>query len=152
MSSNVFTYGSLAIPQVMELVTQSEFQHEVSTLLGYERFLLRERTYPGIIENRGERTIGRVYFAVSDEALRRLDYFEDDCYTGEIVEPILDNGSTLQAFAYVVPSDQRRLLTNKPWDEKSFVAEKLDSYLLQAQRWMKDYSADSSTNAHENRR
>ena len=120
MKFNVFTYGSLAIPEVMEVVVDCELEHTEARLHGYERFILRDRPYPAIVHTGENSTDGRLYFDLTQKFLHRLDYFEDDYYSCESVLVETSDNRNLEAVAYVLPGAQRDLLGPEPWDEVQF--------------------------------
>ena len=136
---HVFTYGSLVVPEVMEAVTGRQFQYAESLLPEFERFVLKGQSYPGIIHTGHGSTVGRVYFDIDDESLERLDHFEDDYYVRQIVDVETLDHPELKAFTYVIPLDQRDLLSDDPWDESRFVAESLEAFLAWTRRSMKEY-------------
>jgi len=78
---NVYTYGSLMFPEVMEALTERIFKFEDLRLQGFERFKLKEKKYPGVIENGNAFLSGRVWFDLDSASLDILDAFEDKIYT-----------------------------------------------------------------------
>jgi len=77
---NIFTYGTLMIPDVMYAVTTRKFRFKNAILRGYARFTVKGESYPGIIPVTGAVTEGIVYFDVDALSLDRLDAFEGDLY------------------------------------------------------------------------
>ncbi len=139
LNSHVFTYGSLSIPVVMETVTGQMLRNTEAVLCGFERYMLKSKPYPGIVQSKTSSTEGRVYFNLDADALNRLDYFEDDYYVRQVVDLELPDQTPLRAFAYVVPAAKHELLSNRSWNERTFVEQQLDGYLAQARRWMESF-------------
>ncbi|MCB0337183.1 MAG: gamma-glutamylcyclotransferase, partial [Bdellovibrionales bacterium] len=73
--NNLFTYGSLVVPDVMKVVTQKSFEYASAQLHGYSRYTFKDHAYPGIIHTGKGITGGVVYFDLDDESIARLDYF-----------------------------------------------------------------------------
>jgi gamma-glutamylcyclotransferase (GGCT)/AIG2-like uncharacterized protein YtfP len=126
---NVFAYGTLAIPAVMTAVTGQEFPHQKATAYNYHRALLQGKIYPGIIEQEGAVTTGRVYFAVDDEAIGRLDWYEDNYYERRCLEIETEAGKIVPAYAYVIPAALASLLDQVTWNENWFIENHLESFL-----------------------
>jgi gamma-glutamylcyclotransferase (GGCT)/AIG2-like uncharacterized protein YtfP len=127
--SALFAYGTLALRPVMEAVTGRRFPYAEAVLEGYERFLLRGRSYPGIVESAGRTTEGGVYGGVDARAPALLDRFEDDFYERRRVSVTLRSGEVRRAYAYVIPLRARDLLTREPWDETAFMERDYEKYL-----------------------
>ena len=144
MSTHLFAYGSLIVPEVMEAVAGRSFAHAPARLLGYERRALVDRVYPGVVARAGAETSARVYLDLDGRALRRVDFFEADEYTRESVEVVLDGGSRLSAEVYVIRSDQRDLTRPEPWDEQAFIGSELPSYLERTRAWMATFPESDS--------
>ena len=142
MSSHLFAYGSLVVPEVMQAVTCRSFRHAEARLHGFARHMLEGRVYPGVTEAGGCTTEGRVYFDLDEDALARLDYFEADEYVRRTLEVEVEGESPALAFVYVIPDHLADLATDDVWDEVKFVAEELERFLEQTRNWMSDYSAD----------
>ena len=77
---NIFTYGTLMIPDVMYAVTTCEFRFIDAILRGYARFTVKGESYPGIIPVTDAVTEGIIYFDVDEPSLDVLDIFEGELY------------------------------------------------------------------------
>jgi gamma-glutamylcyclotransferase (GGCT)/AIG2-like uncharacterized protein YtfP len=131
---NLFTYGSLVFPEVMEAVTGRRFESRPALLRGYRRRMLRGRVYPGIRPAAADATAGRVYLSIDGAALASLDAFEGDEYERRRVEIGLDDGSLL-AEAYVIRSSASDLLTDAAWDAGRFASSHLRRYVERCRRF-----------------
>lgn len=127
----------------MEVVAGTSFQNEDATLHGFERFLIAEQVYPGIVPAESGRVPGRLYLNVDIASLQRLDYFESEVYDRQTVEVDLASGGSTTAFAYVVSEPYRHLLSAEAWDEATFVEQHLSSFLSRATGWMRELDENS---------
>ena len=130
-SRSLFAYGTLELPELMEALTGFRPDSTDAVLEGYARFLLRGRSYPGIVEAEGARTAGRLYQGLSAAALTRLDGFEGPLYQRRIVEVRPAAGEGVAAHVYVLRREHHALLTTRPWERAHFAREHLDAYLAQ---------------------
>ncbi len=128
---NLFVYGTLLVPKIWEAVSgTTTLASEAATLPGFEIRRVRNAVYPGIFESGPEGFVhGRVYFDLPDDALRRLDAYEDAFYLRSAVFPIRDGGSRVPADAYVVPHGNASVyLSDEGWSIEWFEAEALAAY------------------------
>ena len=120
---HVFTYGSLMFPEVWQTVVGREFETVEGTAAGYSIFRVREAVFPGITAAAEECVVpGVVYLDVDDASLVRLDRFEDDFYERLNLPVDCVDGVRRAADAYVVPAENRRVLTAEPWTAADFVS------------------------------
>jgi gamma-glutamylcyclotransferase (GGCT)/AIG2-like uncharacterized protein YtfP len=120
---HVFTYGTLMFPEVWQAVVGREFATVQATASGYAIFRVRDAVFPGIIAAGERDTVrGVVYLEVDPASIARLDLFEDDFYRRESLWLTCADGERRAAEAYVVPVENRRVLTNETWQADRFVA------------------------------
>lgn len=120
---HVFTYGTLMFPEVWRAVVVREFATIEGIAPGFEIYRVQDAVFPGIMAAAdGDAVRGVVYLDVDDESLERLDVFEDDFYERQALWIECDDGKRRQANAYVVPPQNRAVLTDEPWDRDQFVA------------------------------
>jgi gamma-glutamylcyclotransferase (GGCT)/AIG2-like uncharacterized protein YtfP len=131
---NVFCYGTLEWPEVLEAVTGRHFASIPAVLPGFARFLLREQVYPAVVERAGAETDGRVWLGVDASALARLDAFEGE---GQLYErralPVRAAQGELLAWTYVLHPRERGRLSDEPWDRARFAARHLASFLARVE-------------------
>jgi gamma-glutamylcyclotransferase (GGCT)/AIG2-like uncharacterized protein YtfP len=120
----------------MQLVSSESLEHCNGRLANYQRFLVDSEVFPAIVYAPGEFVTGRVYFNIDTEILRRIDYFEADCYQRQSVAVRLDSGAELQAFVYVLHPDKLSLQSKEEWNEQFFIDNYLEGYLKNAKKWM----------------
>jgi gamma-glutamylcyclotransferase (GGCT)/AIG2-like uncharacterized protein YtfP len=115
--------------EVMEALVGRAFEGRNATLRGYRRRLLRGEVYPAVTVDLRERTDGMLYAGLERSVLERLDRFEGPPYERRLLPVLLADGSTLDAFVYVLRPEHEALLSDGPWDEASFRAQHLRHYL-----------------------
>jgi gamma-glutamylcyclotransferase (GGCT)/AIG2-like uncharacterized protein YtfP len=120
---HVFTYGTLMFPQVWKAVVGREFVSIPGSAKEYAIYCVRDAVFPGIIAA-GDRDAvsGVVYLNVDQASLARLDLFEDDFYRRETLWIDCEDGQRRAADAYVVPNENREILTSQVWLQDEFVA------------------------------
>jgi len=121
MTMNVFTYGSLMYPAVMEALT--------------ERLSIAGKKYPGIRHHVGSSVNGRVWFDLDDSSMRMLDCFEDPLYEKQTLEVLSNSRGSINASAYVVPKHLEHTLTDQPWDASIFENRHLAQYVEMCKRF-----------------
>jgi len=126
----LFTYGTLIIEEVMAQVTGRTFPCTDAVLHDYGRYRIRNEVYPGIVFRKGSRVEGKLYFNIDDEALARLDAFEDDVYERIMVRAVAGDGTAYDAFTYRIKGDRTDVLTEEPWDADEFRAEHIDEFIV----------------------
>ena len=119
---DLFTYGTLMLPEIMEKVAGCRSASVPATLAGYRRTLVRGEVYPGIAEDvRGE-VDGVLHLDLPVEAVRRLDVFEGEMYDRRQVVVAEAGGVARTAMTYVFRPEFRHLLTDIPRDYQQFLA------------------------------
>jgi len=129
MAANVFVYGTLVFPEVMQLVSGCAHEHAPATLAEFARFVLVDRVYPGIVPQAGGATEGRIYFGVDAEGLERLDWYEAEEYDREQVHVDVAGVGGLDAWTYVIAPGHHGIVSRELWDEARFMEEHLPSFL-----------------------
>jgi gamma-glutamylcyclotransferase (GGCT)/AIG2-like uncharacterized protein YtfP len=125
----IFVYGTLQIDAVMQAVTGRRFEGAPATLDGYTRRRLRERTYPAVVPEADARTEGVVFRGLDDDALARLDVFEDVLYERLRLPVRTGDAQTEDAWVYVLAAEHAGWLSDEPWDLDEFVREHGDAFL-----------------------
>jgi gamma-glutamylcyclotransferase (GGCT)/AIG2-like uncharacterized protein YtfP len=125
---HVFTYGSLMIPRVMEVVVGRLFDAQAALLQGYARYALRGETYPGLVEEAAAAADGVLWHDVDDASLRRLDDFEGDWYERRTVTVMAD-AVELPAETYVLIPAQHHRVSRRPWNRARFESRYLQGFL-----------------------
>lgn len=127
-TSNVFTYGTLVIAEVMEAVTGRRFASVPARLDGYERVCVRGAVYPAARAADGGTIDGVLWLDVDARALDLLDLFEGDLYERRSVR-VTTSERARDAQVYVVPERHAARLDPRPWDLAAFRTQHLARYL-----------------------
>ena len=125
---SVFTYGTLQFPEVMQAVTGLELKPVSATLTGYQRYKIKERTFPGLIKKQGIITDGMLYRDLDEDAIQRLDQFEDVMYERCLID-VKVGDKTEQAFVYVTQKEYEDCLLEQEWSLEEFRKKYLKLYL-----------------------
>ncbi len=134
VAENVFTYGTLQIPEIMQALTGESYRHTSATVENFASYQLKNRIYPGAIAENGACIKGILYFSLSDSALKILDVFEDILYERQSVTANTEIGE-YQASIYVVTKRFAGLLNNKSWDIERFRELHREKYLNKCNRF-----------------
>jgi len=126
---NIFTYGTLMIPEVMVAVTTHKFRSVNAILKGYARFTVKGESYPGITPEPGAITEGIIYFDVDEWSLERLNEFEGNLYQRIQILAETDEKEILSADAYVIKPKFRSHLSSIEWNMKEFAQKHLKTFL-----------------------
>jgi gamma-glutamylcyclotransferase (GGCT)/AIG2-like uncharacterized protein YtfP len=126
---NIFTYGTLMIPEVMVAVTTRKFRSIDAILKGYTRFTVKGESFPGITPETGAITEGIIYFDVDEWSLERLDAFEGDLYQRIQIMAETKEKEILSADAYVIKPKFRSYLSSIEWNMKEFAQKHLKTFL-----------------------
>jgi len=136
---NIFTYGTLMIPEVMVAVTTRKFPSIDAILKGYARFTIKGESYPGITPEPGAITEGIIYFDVDERSLERLDAFEGDLYQRIEIMAETKEKKILSADAYVIKPKFRSYLSSQEWNMKEFAQKHLKTFLETYTGFQKNY-------------
>ena len=105
------------------------YAHDVASLPGYARYLIKDQVFPGIVSAINDSVDGIVYHDIDTTALQRLDEFESNVYERKEVLVTLENNQQLTAYTYVMSREYEYLLTNRAWDIEVFNKKHLAIYL-----------------------
>ena len=125
----LFCYGTLQYPEIMQQVSGTHYAGLPVVLENYACYTVRGEVFPGIIPEPGAHTRGIVYNGMGTAQLERLDAFENDFYARRRVVVSGADERPLQAWAYVVRSEDRALLSDEHWDRGLFELLHLPAFL-----------------------
>lgn len=125
----LFTYGTLMLPEVMEIVAGSGLRNEPAGLLGYRRGALRGAIYPGLVPEPGVEVRGVLWEGLDARGLARIDRFEGEGYERRTVAVERDASARCEAFVYVTRPAERGLVEAAAWDVADFRTRHLGAYL-----------------------
>lgn len=118
---DLFAYGTLMSPEIMEKVAGCRPEARVALLRGFRRSRVRDEQYPGIREEVGDVVPGLLYLDVPATAMQRLDIFEGERYERRQVVVQEEDGTVRAAMTYVFRPAYHELLTGIPWDFDEFL-------------------------------
>lgn len=118
---DLFTYGTLMSPEIMLKVAGCRLPSVRVILSGYQRYLVRDEVYPGIVEALAGEVDGMLYLDVPGEAIERLDVFEGEMYERRVVQVRDEDGAAREAMAYVFRPQYHQHLTSRPWNFSEFI-------------------------------
>lgn len=133
MSTSLFAYGTLLVPEIWELVVGAPGRGEDAALPGFEIRRVRGGDFPGIVRADGPETVvtGRVFHDLDRAMIARLDAYEDSFYERIEVEACAPgSGRAIPCQTYVVPDEAApEILTEETWSLEWFRAEAMEAYL-----------------------
>lgn len=129
MPQNLFTYGTLMVPEVFNKVVGRTYPTCKGTLSGYMRYRVAEKSYPGIIQEDDRSVQGVVYLGVNSRDLERLDRFEGNIYEAREVIVKTETDIMLNALAYVIKPVFEGLLSEEQWVLEEFIKTHLKEFL-----------------------
>jgi len=107
--NNLFVYGTLMDPETIRSITGHSYQGTPAYITGYQRFPVKNKPYPGIIESEGI-VHGLLYTNITPESLALLDEYEGPEYTRETVEVFLVPTSQTPAWCYLYKKELKNNL------------------------------------------
>ena len=126
---NVFTYGTLMIPEILTALTGKSFLSVSAVLEGTIRLTVKGRPYPGIMDKIGTHTDGRLYRGVDRQSIDILDRFEGMLYERQARLVRTADQQEQYGEVYIVKKDQEHALSRQPWNLQWFKNEWLEAYL-----------------------
>ncbi|MEW6367037.1 MAG: gamma-glutamylcyclotransferase family protein [Acidobacteriota bacterium] len=128
-SINVFTYGTLMLPEIMGTVTGRAFAWTPAIARGYARYAIEGELYPGLIPEEGAETRGVVYLGIGEATVRVLDQFEGEWYVRTSIRVETGTGEPMEADAYLLRDGERHRITRTRWDIGVFRREGVEEFL-----------------------
>lgn len=115
---NLFVYGTLLFPEILQKITGKNFGSGEATLPGYRRHAVKNCDYPAIIQNKNEKVEGKLILNVDDESMKLLSDYEGEEYKKAEVE-VQSGDSKIMAVVFVWCDSLDKLMEND-WDENHF--------------------------------
>jgi gamma-glutamylcyclotransferase (GGCT)/AIG2-like uncharacterized protein YtfP len=125
----LFTYGTLMLPEVMEIVGGAGLRGEPARIAGFRCRALRGTVYPGLLPEQGVVTPGVLWRGLDERALARVDRFEGELYERRSALAEREGEAACEAWVYVLRPAGQGLVLDAPWDEADFRARHLAPYL-----------------------
>lgn len=118
---NLFAYGTLMCDDIMREVSVFPLSHVPASLKGYSRRRVIGELYPAIIADAESCVGGVVYQDVPDAVWERLDRFEGRMYARQRIQIEVNDGTRLDAQAYIVKPTFTDCLETSEWDFEEFL-------------------------------
>ncbi|MGE3482109.1 MAG: gamma-glutamylcyclotransferase family protein [Gammaproteobacteria bacterium] len=134
MLRDLFCYGTLEFPSVMQAVAGRCFPGMPAVLPGYRRLGVKGEVFPGIVAQPGAEVSGTVYSGLTSAQLRLLDDYENAFYRRRPLRVLDTAGRQRLAWVYVVPAMYRHRLGSSEWDPGVFLRRDYARYLRRLQR------------------
>jgi gamma-glutamylcyclotransferase (GGCT)/AIG2-like uncharacterized protein YtfP len=132
---SLFTYGTLMLPEIIQLITGRQCSGEKATLADFRRGKIRDESYPGIVRAPGHRVEGILYVALHTEEINRLSAFEGDAYELTRVKVQLPDGREADCLTYILKEKYLFLLTGETWSPENFIRDHKESFLREYEGW-----------------
>lgn len=140
-AARLFAYGTLMLPEVMEVVAGRRCVALPAVLPGHRRRLLRDAVYPVLLPAAGESVAGVLWDGLDDTALARIDRFEDAIYERIRRRVVLAGGEERESFVYLLRPEHHALAADDGWDEADFRARHLRAFLDSCRVFARSLSA-----------
>lgn len=127
---NLFAYGTLMWPEVLEAVIGRRPEGVKAVLGGYLRLRISGACYPAIVPSEGGRVEGVVYRSLNAAEYERLDRFE-----GEEYERTTVMAGGIAAQAYVLSPSWLHLAEPVPWNPEDLHPEQLAAFRREYKGW-----------------
>lgn len=118
---NLFAYGSLMCDDIMLEVSGCGASCVNGILKGYCRRSVKGEYYPAIVPDVDGNVDGVVYLNVPDSAWERLDSFEGEMYSRELVRIAVNNEEIINAATYVLKPKFKDRLDQSEWSFSDFL-------------------------------
>ena len=125
---HLFAYGTLMCNDIMEEITGSHLSPVSATLRGYRRMRVKGEHYPALVPDADGRVEGVVYLSISGATWDRLDRFEGEMYSREMVQVELNHGQAIPAETYVARAEFMGYLVDAEWDFAEFLRKNKGSF------------------------
>lgn len=146
---NVFVYGTLMYPQVLESIINRVPRHSKAVVQGYRRYAIQGQVFPGVIPSSQDSSVqGLVLFELTPSEMDIFDEFEGDEYVKVSVapqlvtinDPAVDNNTmTIEDASMYVWTDSLKHLLRGDWNPDSFAEIHLERYVAMCTRFAEEY-------------
>jgi len=127
---NLFAYGTLMWPEVLESVIGRPMTGIPATLDGYRRVRIKGAHYPAIFSSCDDDVAGVLYDGLSQADFRKLDRFE-----GQEYERLTVCVAVKEAEVYVLSPACMHLADGRSWHPDQMEAEHLEAFCAEYKGW-----------------
>jgi gamma-glutamylcyclotransferase (GGCT)/AIG2-like uncharacterized protein YtfP len=128
---NLFAYGTLMWPEVLESVVGRRLEGAPATVAGFRRYCVEGQSYPAAVAAEGERMEGVVYRDLTEREFRGLDAFEGEEY--DRIE-VMAGGAAVQI--YVLSPAWTHILSPEPWSPERMSPGQLAEFCAEYKGWV----------------
>lgn len=126
--NTVFVYGTLLLPELQRRVTGRTFEADPARVVGFDRRRVHGETYPSLVPAVDRWVDGALLRDVDDAALARLDVYEGDAYERIMVRVCVADGTSVDAWLWLLRASEQQRISDEPWDLAVFVARDLERF------------------------
>jgi gamma-glutamylcyclotransferase (GGCT)/AIG2-like uncharacterized protein YtfP len=119
---NVFTYGSLMFAPVWEKVCAGRYATQKMVLKDFQRYCVKNESYPAVVPQQGGSVEGLVYFDVSQADQLALNQFEGGEY---VLRQYQIDGLSIAFYEYVALSR----IDKRDWSPDDFEQKGLPEFI-----------------------
>jgi gamma-glutamylcyclotransferase (GGCT)/AIG2-like uncharacterized protein YtfP len=127
---NLFAYGTLMWPEVLEAVIGKHLDGVPAVLHGYVRLRVKGEHYPAVVPSGSRSVEGLLFKDLSDTDFEHLDRFEGEEYERTAVSL---NGIEVQV--YVLSDASRDIADCVPWRPEDMKAHHLTAFCREYKGW-----------------
>lgn len=127
---NLFAYGTLMWPEVLESVIGRRLQGTPATLSGFLRLRVKNEHYPVVVPSDGGQVKGVLYGGLTESEFLYLDRFE-----GEEYDRIAVQAGSVAAQAYVLSECWRHIAEDSPWHPEQVRPKHLAAFREEYKGW-----------------
>jgi gamma-glutamylcyclotransferase (GGCT)/AIG2-like uncharacterized protein YtfP len=129
----LFLYGTLMAAPLLALLLTGNRENEDVIVPLWKKAILQQycrgrvlgRDYPALVKGAEHDCVkGIIFYPRNMDDRRKLNNFEGEQYTREIVKAVFESGEQVEAFTYVW-SGEKAEVTETDWDFKEFESSRL---------------------------
>ena len=125
--ANLFVYGTLCFPEIVEKLTGKSFRSAKAILKGFQRRSVKNADYPAIIVNSNSEVEGILLHDVDELSMKILSFYEGEDYWCEVVDVQIET-DFIKANVFVWNSAINGL-EEYDWNQEEFVLNSLQIYI-----------------------
>ena len=145
-----FFFGSLMDRDVAEAVLGRALESGALTpavLHGFVRLTVAEESYPALAPRAGGRVAGMLLRGVSRADLARLQFFESEEFTPQLLDVELASRERVRARVFVASESLR--VGEQAWDYRRWLREEKADFLALTRQWMAEFGRRESHELEE---
>lgn len=132
---SLFTYGTLMLPEIFDLIVGRICHGEDAILHNFKRRKIRNESYPGITPAPGEKVDGKIYHLLHADEINKLTVFEGDAYELLPVSVRLKEVGDLDCLTYSIKEKYLFLMTDHEWSLEEFIGHHKDMFIREYKGW-----------------